>query len=195
MVPTLPWGWQNVLFLLYHRAMTLVHLLNDDLSWHQRERWERVLTLVADFFRLHHGDLGEVTERAELLREGIGRIDSFIQRNTAVVCPRCRNVCCLNVHGYYDYGDILYIHALGGAPPGYREGIDDGEPCQFLSPLGCTIERSVRPFRCTWYFCGPLLKRMESNPGRPYREFVDHLHQIIELRREMIEEFFGVAGH
>ncbi|MEW6116675.1 MAG: hypothetical protein AB1553_07230 [Nitrospirota bacterium] len=170
--------------------MTLLHLLNDRLSWHSRAEWDIALALLAHFFERYDADLAKVKEHARSIREGIDAVNSFLQLNTAEVCPHCTKVCCANRHGYYDHEDLIYIHALGLRPPRYREGIDDSASCQFIAPNGCTIERSLRPFRCNWYFCDPLLQHMSNGPARPYRAFIAQFQRIIEARRQMVDEFF-----
>ena len=142
---------------------------------------------------VHRGELTHVVRYARLLRDEIDRISDFIQFNTSAVCPACEKVCCINKHGYYDHEDLIYVFALGLERPVYGEGMDDTAPCQFLSRHGCSKERSVRPFRCNWYFCDTLLAHMERGPAKPYREFISRFQGIIETRRKMIDEFSEIA--
>jgi hypothetical protein len=172
--------------------MTLLNLLNYELSWHDREKWDKVIRLLEIFSSAHHEEIAHVRDLARIIRFRIDGIDAFIQQNTSIVCPHCEKVCCINRHGYYDYEDLIYIHALGLKPPIYKEGVNDTDPCQFLSKCGCTIERSVRPFRCNWYFCNALLEHIEQGPARPYRMFIKQLDEIVDLRKEMLDEFFRV---
>jgi hypothetical protein len=138
---------------------------------------------------VHRGELIHVVQYARMLKEEIDGISGFIQLNTSVVCPACEKVCCINKHGYYDHEDLIYVFSLGQERPVYGKGIDDTAPCQFLSERGCSRERSVRPFRCNWYFCDTLLGHMEKGPAKPYREFISRFQGIIETRRKMMDEF------
>ncbi len=128
---------------------------------------------------------------ARQLKLALDACSPYIQQMTSEVCPACEKVCCINRHGYYDDNDLIYVRALGLETPYYREGINDTDPCQFLSPYGCTRERSVRPFRCNWYFCNALIEHMEEGPARPYREFISGLQRVVELRDKMLKEFYG----
>lgn len=128
---------------------------------------------------------------AVLLKKAIETIDAFMQKHTAEVCPNCRNACCINRHGYYDYADLIYIQALGLKPPAYKKDVSDTDCCQFLSAAGCTIERSLRPFRCNWYFCGALLKSMEDGAAKPYRQFQKEFQKVIELKKTVVDTFFS----
>lgn len=191
-----PWQGISVLhgdaILIYHTTMSLLNLLNHELSWHKRAAWNEVIELLKKFSSEHNKELSYVKDLATIIRFRIDAIDAFIQQNTAIVCPHCENVCCINRHGYYDYEDLIYIHALGLTVPIYKEGVSDTEPCQFLSRYGCTIERSIRPFRCNWYFCNALLAHIENGPAKPYRTFIKKLDEIVNLRKEMLDAFFKV---
>jgi hypothetical protein len=133
-------------------------------------------------------------KNAILLKNAIKTIDVFIQEHTAEVCPHCRRVCCLNRHGYYDYADLIYIQALGLEPPSYKEAVGDADYCRFLSAAGCTIERSLRPFRCNWYFCGALLKSMEDGAAKPYRQFIKEFQKVIELKKTLMDTFLSTIA-
>ena len=172
--------------------MELLHLLNYDLSWHDRERWDRAIHLMERFFAEQREELAPVAEKARIVKFGIDEVDAFIQRNTAVVCPHCTNVCCINKHGYYDFEDLIYIFSLGINPPVYEEGVLDTDSCQFISERGCTIERAVRPFRCNWHFCNALITHIEEGPAKPYRAFEKRLQEVMDLRSEMLHEFFTI---
>jgi hypothetical protein len=167
-------------------------ILNDKLTWHDRERWDEALSLLENLFYHHNSDLYGMRRMAIYLRGNIDTVDHFIQQNTAQVCPACQEVCCINKHGYYDYQDLIYITALGLTPPLYREDIVDTAPCQFLAKYGCGIERSIRPFRCNWHFCTGLIAFMSSGPAKPLREFNLQFKKLQALRQEMIELFFAI---
>lgn len=130
---------------------------------------------------------------AHAIKARIEDIDPFIQQQTEVVCPVCEERCCINKHGYYDELDEIYIMALGLELPSYRTGLSDTDRCQFLTDRGCSKERYQRPFRCNWYFCRALLNHMENGPSRPYREFIRIFNEILDLRRELLNEFHAQA--
>jgi hypothetical protein len=163
--------------------------LNDISLWHDRDQWHTATLFLEGVFRDYRRELGTVMEYAGELRERIDAVSPFIQENTALVCPSCSTVCCKNVHGYYDVHDLIYIYALGSGLPRYGQGLSDGDPCQFLSPGGCRLGRSARPFRCNWYFCHGLTREMENGPARPYRQFVSRFQEAVDLRRQMLDEF------
>jgi hypothetical protein len=170
-------------------------ILNDNLSWHDRNRWNNALSLLRDLFNSSQGALSQTCLHAHTLKEQIDAVDHFIQKSTSQVCPECQKVCCINRHGYYDYQDLIYITALGLTPPRYRDGIEDTDPCQFLSDSGCTIARSLRPFRCNWHFCPELIDSMSAGPAKPLREFNLQFQKLQAIRHTMLDLFFDAISH
>lgn len=168
--------------------------LSRELSRHDGEQQDKAINFLERLFSSRADSLSLVITKAQEIKKKTDIIDSFIQKNTAEVCPDCKKVCCINKHGHYDYEDLIYIFALGLKPPLYKTDIDDAAPCQFLSDSGCTIERSIRPFRCNWYFCNDLIAYMSKGPARPYREFSSRFQEIQGLRREILSEFFRIVN-
>ena len=147
-----------------------------------------------DVFRHHNDRFIKVRNLAALIAEDIEKLGAFLHRHTAVVCPECSSVCCINRHSYHAFDDIVYIHAIGEKIPLQKPALDDSGPCQFLGKQGCTIARSLRPYRCNWYFCTPLLHHIvEHNSSRHYRFFINLLEQITGKRQRMMEEYAAVV--
>ncbi len=164
----------------------------EQINYHNQEDWKKVLWFTEDIFKNHGHRLKKLKILAFEVSELIERVSPFIHQNTEAVCPYCQNVCCINRHSYYEHHDIVYILAIGEKVPSYRKGIDDKAPCQFLGLNGCTIRRSVRPYRCTWYFCDPLLEHINNSPSVEYRRFISNLEQITRKRDEMLNTFIEI---
>ncbi len=129
-----------------------------------------------------------VTESPEslalLMADSFNNLSPYIEKHTARVCPDCVKVCCANKHGTPEREDFLFYLALGvEARP--ASGPPD-EVCSLLGGMGCELPRWQRPFRCTWYFCEPLLDSMRQGSGREYRLFVAGLAGLVELRGRLI---------
>ena len=145
---------------------------------------------IDDVFRHHNDRLAKVRKLAVLVAEAIENLSVFLEQHTAVVCPECTSVCCSNRHSYHAFDDIVYIFAIGEKIPLHNSVLDDSEPCQFLGKQGCTMARSLRPYRCNWYFCSPLLAHITAhNSNRHYRLFIKLLQEITEKRLQMMEEY------
>ena len=126
---------------------------------------------------------------AELAREmfaAFRAVSPLIERYTAEVCPGCAHVCCIDRHGTPEPLDLAFLDALGENPRPEPPLADDTLPCRHLGERGCTVERWRRPYRCTWYFCPPLLDQMpRAAGGRAYRDLVDALGALQRLRAEL----------
>ncbi len=121
---------------------------------------------------------------ARLMKGSFESLSPFIERHTNRVCPHCAKVCCANRHGTPEEEDFTFYRALGiEAKPAL--GAPD-KICSLLGGAGCALPRWQRPFRCTWYFCQPLLDSMRRDGGRPYRAFVAELARLVGLRNELI---------
>jgi hypothetical protein len=149
--------------------------------------------LIGQVFRRWEADLDPVRAHSKNFARLIGKADPFIQESTAEVCPHCRQVCCINKHSYHTHFDVLYLLALGEKVPSHAVGMSDSEPCQFLSAQGCRLGRFLRPYRCTWYFCTPLLEHMRNAPVRRYRAFITCLEQISRERELLLTSFVEIA--
>ena len=153
--------------------------------------YDRMILFFEKTFSVHKDVLHRVKHLAEKIRDGIERLDPFIQQANQSVCPRCKEVCCISKHGYYKYEDLIYLFALGLKPPHMIFGRNDSDPCQFLIKTGCSMERWQRPSGCNWYFCDSLLDYMEPQPA--YRDFDETLSNVAELWIEMVEEFRRIS--
>jgi len=149
---------------------------------------------VRDFFGSSASELQRVKDLAAEMTRTLEILDPLFDEYTRGVCPSCVSVCCINRHSYYDPEDLIYLYASGEEMPCHRPGIPDTDPCQFLGSRGCTIRRRMRPYRCTWYFCEPLLTSVSSTPAAPYRGFIRLLEVLSFSREEMIREFRRAAG-
>jgi hypothetical protein len=147
----------------------------------------RIIHFLDAIFHHHRNELKTIHGLAQKIKLGICRIDPFIQKTTQTVCPSCKDVCCISRHGYYNFEDLIYLYALEESPAHHKFGLDDSDPCQYLTTNGCSMDRSIRPSGCNWYFCDSLLDRMEIQAD--YQEFDDILQDIATRWMEMIEEF------
>jgi len=123
------------------------------------------------------------------VKTGIEAIDPLIQEMTSEVCPYCKSSICTNLNGRFDWCDLIYLAALGLELPPFRDGLRDEEPCQFLAERGCILTRTMRPHRCNWWYCEPLLEVIEKWPPRKQRMFISSMEKITLTRKRMCDEF------
>ncbi len=133
--------------------------------------------------------LAQVFLRGSEYRAAFENMDPFIQSYTAEICPYCGSVCCANRHGMPEYADIVGMLAMGLEIPEYDLGVEQGAMCQFMGEEGCVLPRARRPYRCTWYFCDPLLLKIDMAPMQEYRFFINGVQELSRARGEMLRTF------
>lgn len=124
---------------------------------------------------------------ADELKNAFYIVSPFIEKHTSIVCPTCKNVCCINKHGDYDDNDLIFMEALGIKVPPYSTDRKDTDPCRFLKEQGCSLERWERPYRCTFFFCDPLLKSLESDDAKLFRTFMEFFQYLVSVRQKLLE--------
>ena len=119
---------------------------------------------------------------AQKLKALLIELSPLIDEYTSRKCPDCRDVCCKQRRCSLDAVDSRYVGALGHAAPVYDPArLPDG-PCQFMGPNGCITPRWLRPWRCTWYFCDPLLEALNSGPPKDARKLSALIQDIVDIR-------------
>ena len=125
-------------------------------------------------------------ELASEIKEAFNTVSPFIEKHTAKLCPDCKHLCCKDKHGRYDQDDIKFLKAINEViPPAQLERHESG-PCRYMSENGCSIERYLRPFRCTHFFCNPLLKSLEEDNAKLYAAFIEYFKHLISVRQKIL---------
>ncbi len=123
------------------------------------------------------------TERAaaQRLRQLLIDASPLIEEYTSSVCPACTDVCCRQKHGLFRERDFAYFRALGIGVP-LRDATRQPEgACELMGPLGCRDPRWLRPFKCTWYFCEPILAALDAGPQKKARRLSALMQEMIGL--------------
>ena len=159
------------------------------LNFRDKEQFLACISSLQDFFEGNRTMLTPVFQKGEEFKNAFKQIDPFIQRYTAETCPLCGNVCCANRHGFPEYADIVGFLAMGLDIPVYDLDVDEGALCQFIGEKGCILPRPQRPYRCTWYFCDPLLVQIDLGPIKEYRHFISCVQELSARRGSLLNTF------
>lgn len=127
-------------------------------------------------------------EIAREIRETLDTLSPFIEKHTSIVCHDCHEVCCADRHGLYDRDDLIFLNALGIEVSQGGPAYDDNESCRNITEHGCKLERWMRPYRCTFFFCDALLKNLQNDNAKLYRAFNSYFNHLISLRQRLTEE-------
>ena len=124
---------------------------------------------------------------AEELREAFDMVSPFMEKHTAIVCPDCESVCCKGKHGRYDENDLVFLRALDVDIPSDTSCREEEDGCRYMTEKGCSLERWMRPYRCTFFFCDALLKSLEDDNSKLYRAFMAYFEHMVSLRRKLLD--------
>ena len=155
------------------------------------EFWGLVRDLKGFFDRNCKG-LPHFVEKASIFMAAFDSLDPFIQSYTAKVCPYCGTVCCAMRHGIPEFADVVGFLSVGLDVPSYDLSLDVNGRCQFMGKTGCLLPRALRPYRCTWYFCDPLLKQIEIGPALHYRVFIKDVEELASARSGLMTAFYEI---
>ena len=125
--------------------------------------------------------LTPTADLARELKQLLIRTSPLIERCTSAVCPSCVETCCRQRHGMFTDRDLAYLEALDEAVPRHDPARSPDGPCQFLGPAGCSKPRWQRAWKCTWFFCGPLLQALDGGPQREARALSAALAEMVRL--------------
>ncbi len=139
---------------------------------------------LVDDDKLQHDDLKDM---AQEVKDAFSAVSPFIEKHTSIVCPECEKVCCIDRHGRYDKNDRLFLKALGTERHHIPVDREETVPCRFLNEKGCSRRRWERPFRCTHFFCDPLLKSLENDNAKLYGAFIAYLQHLVDVRRRLLD--------
>jgi hypothetical protein len=151
-----------------------------------------VLQELEDFFSYHQEAFARVREKGKAYMKAFERLDGLVQYYAAKVCPYCGTVCCINRHGLPEFVDVAGMLAMGLQIPKYDLEINDSTVCQFIGSNGCVLPRIQRPYRCTRYFCEPLMVQIEIGPPADYRRFIIDVEGLAAARGDVLEAFLEV---
>lgn len=118
---------------------------------------------------------------AQAIRRLLTECSPLIEEYTAAVCPSCTEVCCKQRHGAFTEKDRAYLNALETDVPRHDPAWPPDRLCQFLGPGGCVKPRWQRAWKCTWYYCDPLLEALRSGPARKARRLSALQRNILGL--------------
>ncbi len=152
------------------------------------EFWATIEDIKRLFFQ-HSQAIKPIFEMGERLKDSFMLFDPLLQELTQLTCPYCGNPCCAQRHGIPEYADIVMFLSMREEILDYDLTRDPSGECAFISEKGCILPRYRRPYRCTWYFCDPMLLEVERGPSKRYKEFIRHVKTLAEERRNLLEFF------
>ncbi len=123
------------------------------------------------------------------LKKRFYNIEPLLDKFTMPVCAKCPTGCCVNSHGFPDFEDLIFFKSIGLSWLKYDMSKPEHGLCQFLGPIGCSLPRFNRSYRCTWYFCNSLLDTFEKIDNKSFMLFDEQLYRMGLARNSLIDMF------
>ena len=120
-------------------------------------------------------------------------LDLIIDKGIASFCARCLTPCCVNRHCFPDFEDLIFYITSNIGLPHLDYHAKEHERCTFLGERGCTLPRSSRSYRCTWYFCDFSLDEFEKMDNLAYQNLENALRRLQKKRDILLVGFRELA--
>lgn len=157
--------------------------------WGDRASWREVNDCIAGWIVRRGPRLSAVRSSADRIRRQIERLNPPMDALCREACGSCGTVCCGRATIWYDFRDLIYLHLAGLGPPSGQVMRHPHRPCPHLSAAGCRMDRSRRPFVCTWYLC-PAHRKLLAGPFAPSAApLLGGLERVRALRKAVEADF------
>jgi hypothetical protein len=112
-------------------------------------------------------------------------LDPVMKGYCGITCPGCNDPCCLAKNIFYNRADLLSLIALGITLPSGQTRTRPCAPCRYLTPHGCRLDRTARPYVCVWYLCETQMDLFRGEKALTQRLFIRQLEQLRLARLEL----------
>lgn len=164
------------------------------LPWSTSETWHEANQSVRHHLERYRSHLGFFEKLFRDVENGMALIFSMLDELCGNTCPWCPEPCCLSATVWFDFPDLLFLHAGGSRiPPAQpRQGLKTS--CRYLRVRGCSLPRISRPWICTWYLCDSQLACLRKKGPKTQAVYERTLQAIKAGRKAMEEEFIRIVG-
>ncbi|MBW1988325.1 MAG: hypothetical protein JRI97_02145 [Deltaproteobacteria bacterium] len=162
-------------------------------TWTCPKTWAQANASIAATIRKSAPDMARALSLARTIQDNLDSLARPMDDLCAATCPWCPEPCCHTAVVWLDFPDLLFIHLAGHKPPPRQLRETTSGPCGYLSPKGCTLPRTLRPWVCTWYLC-PTQKRVLATWSQDAQ---DRVHTLVDhttrTRRHLEHAFIKAA--
>jgi len=139
---------------------------------------------------LPQGQIPKVNAFAQHIARRYKDIEGALNNICLRSCTNCNDLCCTRATVWYDLKDLLFIYLNTGAFPTQQIFRKPDGACCNLTPSGCKVVRSDRPFICTWYICATQKQIIEAGKSTGSNTDVQSIIKEIKRTRKELEAAF-----
>jgi hypothetical protein len=172
--------------------MTPTALNNPAPLWGQAAQWREANQIMAYLVRRHEKRLQHAKTIAQTLINHLGSVFPHLDSLCAKTCPWCPEPCCMVAKVWIDFKDLVFLHLAGCDTPPAQLIKDLSSRCRYLGTKGCTLDRLMRPWVCTWYVCGTQTRILNEQESQVKQVIDEAFSEIKRLRLELETAFIDV---
>ncbi len=162
------------------------------IPWNTKKTWKEVNDSIDYIFRKTKESIKKIEEQALDIQSNLDTVFPLINQLCQYTCQFCPEPCCLVATVWFDFADLVFLHALKfNIPPGQLK-IERKEPCSYLGHKGCILPRHSRPFVCTLYLCPPQMSRIRKFEFKEQDSFNKTIKKIKVKRKELENMFVNI---
>jgi hypothetical protein len=122
-------------------------------------RWNEILCqLRSELNCIAEEELLWMRQRIALIQELQKQIHAlFLDANGSTICANCSGSCCEHGHNH-----IALINVIAAMLHQKLPEPDFSSTCPFLTPSGCSLSVTLRPFNCVTFICDGIEERMDA---------------------------------
>ena len=157
-------------------------------------QWAEAHACLALLFQKHGRRLDGVRQWASHVRASVEPLFPVFEGFCREAIRYCPATCCAHAIVDFDFKDLLFWYALNLLPPPRPIRTLQSERCSYLGSTGCRLDRIMRPFICTWYYCPQFMDLFYRLPSREQRRLSGLMSAAQAGRKEMEAEFIRVTA-
>jgi hypothetical protein len=157
--------------------------------WGSAPAWQEANVSIKFHIKRYYRGLKPVIRIARDTRILLESIFPALDDICKVTCPRCPDTCCLSASPWYDWRDLIFLHLNQLSIPPAQTITGFRETCRYISHRGCTLQRIMRPWICTWYLCPAQTANRKDRCLEQWHVLSRMLGEI-KARRKKLENAF-----
>jgi len=156
-----------------------------NIPWIHGLDWQTVSSSIPQTLPLSNGHQSKFVKLAGQISSHYQDLEAGLELLCSHACSLCEDICCQRATVWYDLKDLLYIYISSGALPERQIFRHNDGACCYLKSSGCAIDRSRRPFICTWYICHSQKEKAGESSGLDLEGVLEKIHKVKDLRNQL----------
>ncbi len=164
------------------------------LLWASPSAWQEANQTLDHLIQMYDIKLKTAKSLARSVRKNLESIFPILDQVNALTCPWCPDTCCIAAKIWFDFKDLVFLHLNGLTIPSAQPIKSLKDSCRYLGPKGCTLNRTSRPWICTWYLCPTQTAILRKNTPQSEKKISKAFKAVKDSYRKMEWEFIQVTS-